>query len=193
MLTFAGLLLVTSFSKAQVKMGANPGTIGTNSGLEVEATNGNKTIVNKATGQVTIQDGTQGAGKSLTSDANGGSSWASPAVIKQNLGIAGAFRAFNTVGQAVGASTTVYVELNSETYDELNNFAIGSSPTLTVTETGTWQFNGATILYITTGSNAITFSISKSSDGGSTWTGVGSTAFVSVPTGGFQLTVGGLA
>ncbi len=62
-------------AQAQVKIGANPSAIGTSSSLEVEATNGNKTMVNKTNGQITIQDGTQGAGKVLTSDANGVASW----------------------------------------------------------------------------------------------------------------------
>jgi len=68
----AFLFGAVGISNAQVKVGANPTVIGTNSNLEVEAANGNKTIVNKANGQVTIQDGTQGSGKVLTSDANGG-------------------------------------------------------------------------------------------------------------------------
>ena len=77
-LMICGLLFVSAMARAQVKIGANPGTIGTSSGLEVEATDGNKTIVNKTTGQVTIQDGTEGAGKILTSDATGKSSWVRP-------------------------------------------------------------------------------------------------------------------
>ncbi|MCY7356353.1 MAG: hypothetical protein LH609_02595 [Rudanella sp.] len=71
------LMLLGSAANAQVKIGANAKTIGASSNLEVEAANGNKTIVDKATGQVTIKDGTQGANKVLTSDANGGSSWQS--------------------------------------------------------------------------------------------------------------------
>lgn len=80
------LWLGGTLAHAQVKIGANPGTIGSSSNLEVEATNGNKTVVNKATGQLTIQDGTQGAGKILTSDANGGSSWVAPKSGKLILG-----------------------------------------------------------------------------------------------------------
>lgn len=79
----AALVLgAASISNAQVKIGANPTTIAPSSNLEVEAGNGNKTIVNKTTGQVTIQDGTQGAGKLLMSDANGNSSWQSLAQLK---------------------------------------------------------------------------------------------------------------
>jgi hypothetical protein len=63
---------------AQVKIGSNPTTIDANNNLEVEAsTAGRKTFINKTTGQVSIVDGTQGANKVLTSDANGNASWQS--------------------------------------------------------------------------------------------------------------------
>ncbi|MHA4737674.1 hypothetical protein [Dyadobacter sp. MSC1_007] len=69
-------LAISSVSHAQVKIGSNPTTIDPNNNLEVEAsTPGRKTAINKTTGQVTITDGTQGAGKVFTSDANGGGSW----------------------------------------------------------------------------------------------------------------------
>lgn len=69
-------LLISSSLMAQVKIGSNPTTIDPNNNLEVEAsTPGRKTAINKTTGQVTIADGTQGAGKVFTSDANGGGSW----------------------------------------------------------------------------------------------------------------------
>ncbi|MDR6806962.1 hypothetical protein J2Y45_004154 [Dyadobacter sp. BE34] len=72
----AALLLGSSTAFAQVKIGTNPTTIEPNSNLEVEAsTPGRKMKVDKTTGQVTITDGTQGAGKVFTSDANGGGSW----------------------------------------------------------------------------------------------------------------------
>jgi hypothetical protein len=77
----AAMLLGSSNVFAQVKIGTNPTTIEPNSNLEVEAsTAGRKTKVDKTTGQVTIADGTQGAGKVLTSDAAGGASWQSPAI-----------------------------------------------------------------------------------------------------------------
>lgn len=70
------LLFGSSAAFAQVKIGTNPTTIEPNSNLEVEAsTPGRKTKIDKTTGQVTITDGTQGAGKVFTSDANGGGSW----------------------------------------------------------------------------------------------------------------------
>jgi hypothetical protein len=65
----------TVMSFAQVKIGANPSTIDVSSAMEVEAANGNKTVVNKTNGQLRIQDGTQGADRVLTSDANGNASW----------------------------------------------------------------------------------------------------------------------
>lgn len=69
-------LLLSSSLMAQVKIGSNPTTIDPNNNLEVEAsTPGRKTAINKTTGQVTITDGTEGAGKVFTSDANGGGSW----------------------------------------------------------------------------------------------------------------------
>ncbi|PQA56092.1 hypothetical protein [Siphonobacter curvatus] len=74
-------LLTSSSLMAQVKVGTNPTTIETNSNLEVEAsTSGRKVKVDKTTGQMTIADGTQGAGKVLGSDANGGASWQLPLV-----------------------------------------------------------------------------------------------------------------
>jgi hypothetical protein len=74
----AFVFLASSNLFAQVKIGTNPTTIDPNSNLEVEAsTAGRKTSVHKVTGQVTIQDGTQGVGKVFTSDANGGGSWQS--------------------------------------------------------------------------------------------------------------------
>ncbi len=69
------LALLGTLAHAQVKIGSNPGTIGSSSNLEIEASNGNKTSINKSTGQVTIADGTQGAGRIFTSDANGNGSW----------------------------------------------------------------------------------------------------------------------
>src|SRR3989337_1301960 len=73
---FAILVLFSTAASAQVKIGTNPTTIDPNNNLEVEAsTPGRKTSVNKTTGQVTIKDGTEGAGKILTSDAAGGASW----------------------------------------------------------------------------------------------------------------------
>lgn len=86
----AALLLGASSAFAQVKIGTNPTTIEPNSNLEVEAsTAGRKTKIDKTTGQVSIADGTQGAGKVLTSDATGGASWQNPlsgAMVNGTLG-----------------------------------------------------------------------------------------------------------
>ncbi|GLU56214.1 C1q-like domain-containing protein [Dyadobacter frigoris] len=61
---------------AQVKIGTNPTTIDAANNLEVEsATAGNKVSIDKVTGKVTIADGSQGAAKVLTSDANGVATW----------------------------------------------------------------------------------------------------------------------
>lgn len=77
MLFVAGMAAST-LSFGQVKIGTNPTTIGANNNLEVEgSTAGRKTSIDKATGKVTIKDGTEGAGKVFTSDANGGGSWQS--------------------------------------------------------------------------------------------------------------------
>ncbi len=79
----AAMLLGTSSAFAQVKIGSNPTSINAANNLEVEAsTAGRKTSVDKTTGQVTIKDGTEGAGKILTSDATGGASWQSPTTIR---------------------------------------------------------------------------------------------------------------
>ncbi|PWJ56916.1 hypothetical protein CLV98_10925 [Dyadobacter jejuensis] len=86
------LLLCGTLSFAQVKIGSNPTMITPNVNLEVEATNGSKVVIKKddgkvgigttapdaslhVVGDVKIVDGNQGAGKVLTSDANGLASW----------------------------------------------------------------------------------------------------------------------
>lgn len=58
---------------AQVKVGANPGSIGSGSSLEVEATNGKKLIVDKTDGSVTVQSLSAGSASDsvMTFDANG--------------------------------------------------------------------------------------------------------------------------
>lgn len=82
--SIVGLSALTVPSAAQVKIGTNPTTIESGSNLEVEAsTAGRKMKVNKATGQVTIADGTQGTGKILVSDSSGGASWKTP--IENNI------------------------------------------------------------------------------------------------------------
>ena len=100
--TFFFLIASTSF--AQLKLGNNPTTLGTNNNLEVEGTNSKKVAVKSDTGQlivgssntsvptgganaaviidngttngaIQIKDGNQATGKVLTSDANGLATW----------------------------------------------------------------------------------------------------------------------
>lgn len=70
------LALVTTLphaARAQVKIGANPTVIGSGSNLEVEATGGQKVIVNKADGTMIIQNAPTSTTNTflLTTDANG--------------------------------------------------------------------------------------------------------------------------
>jgi len=67
------LVLLGGAARAQVKIGANPATIGASSGLEVEAANGKKVIVNKADGSVVIENVPAGisSDKYMTVDASG--------------------------------------------------------------------------------------------------------------------------
>ncbi|PMD96199.1 hypothetical protein BWI97_12970 [Siphonobacter sp. BAB-5405] len=58
---FLAALMTSSTLFAQVKVGSNPTTIGSNANLEVEATNGNKTVVQKDNGNVGIGTATPGA------------------------------------------------------------------------------------------------------------------------------------
>lgn len=72
-LTLAAVALFST-AQAQVKIGANPTSIGTTSNLEVEATNGQKVFTNKTDGTLTIQNtpvSTNTADKMLGVDATG--------------------------------------------------------------------------------------------------------------------------
>jgi hypothetical protein len=71
----AFLFGAVGISNAQVKIGSNPTTIGTNSHLEVEGTTAGKFTITKDSSKVIIMDGSQGIGKVLTSDANGKATW----------------------------------------------------------------------------------------------------------------------
>ncbi|WP_254411173.1 hypothetical protein [Dyadobacter diqingensis] len=89
---------------AQVKIGTNPTTINAANNLEVEATAaGRITSVDKTTGQVTIKDGTEGMGKLLSSDANGGASWKNASTL--NIPIT-AFTGYNTTDVLITTATT---------------------------------------------------------------------------------------
>ncbi|MGM9512391.1 hypothetical protein ACS5NO_31955 [Larkinella sp. GY13] len=78
-LAIIALFTSTLVAQAQVKIGTNPTVAAPTSNLEVEASTPNRKVkVDKTTGQLTIQDGTEGTGKILTSDAVGGASWQLP-------------------------------------------------------------------------------------------------------------------
>jgi hypothetical protein len=131
-------LLVSSVSFAQVKIGSNPTTIDPNNNLEVEAsTPGRKTAINKTTGQMTITDGTQGAGKVFTSDANGGGSWqaAGPSVYVE---------ASNAGAQTIiGGSEFNRIVMPTEIIDIGNNYDPATSQ-FTVPTTGYYMVMGRT-------------------------------------------------
>lgn len=123
---------------AQVKIGTNPTTIEPNSNLEVEAsTAGRKMKVDKTTGQVSIADGTEGAGKVFTSDAAGGGSWqaAGPSVYVE---------ASNTGSQTiVGGSGFNRIIMPTEIVDIGNNYNPATSQ-FTVPATGYYMVMGRT-------------------------------------------------
>lgn len=107
-LALTSLLIQSNAAWAQVKIGSNHTVIGSSSNLEIEAANGKKTIVDKATGQVTIQDGTEGAGKVLTSDATGKASWVSVSQGNTFLTATGTFTCpFNGATGATGLATGI--------------------------------------------------------------------------------------
>jgi hypothetical protein len=139
----AFLFGAVGISNAQVKIGTNPTTIEATSNLEVEAsTAGRKVKVDKTTGQMTIADGTQGNGKVLTSDANGGASW-------QNGGAnCGSFEATRSTAQTVdilnnSTPPTTLVATN-EVFDPLNAYD-ASTGSYTVPATGYYSFSGAAV------------------------------------------------
>ncbi len=55
----AAFMLTSSSLFAQIKIGANSTTIGTNSNLEVEATNANKTVITKDAGKLIVDGNAQ--------------------------------------------------------------------------------------------------------------------------------------
>ena len=130
----AALLLGSSAAFAQVKIGTNPTTIEPNSNLEVEAsTAGRKMKVDKTTGQVSIADGTQGAGKVFTSDANGGGSWQQVPAQRTDVML--------TVNgsQSIGGVTTTF-DFANEPYDRGGNFDLGTN-VFTAPSAGLYLFN----------------------------------------------------
>lgn len=115
---------------AQVKVGANPGTISTNSVLDVEGTSGTRAVIlqngnmgvgttspgtkleinnGSTAGAIKIVDGTQGASKVLMSDANGVGTWQTPASIRTTI-----IGTFPSTGQTIipnGSSSPIYSQV----------------------------------------------------------------------------------
>ena len=154
-MVWLAMLCTTSVLYAQVKVGSSPTTIGTNVNLEVEATNGNKTVIKKDIGDVGIGtaaptnklhvispadplklEGVQnGAGTPLIIDANG--------VVKKQTLPAPTLRA------SVGLSASYDAALGG-TYKPIpfdlvtnndGNFST-SSHLYTVSNAGTYQISG---------------------------------------------------
>jgi hypothetical protein len=139
-LVFTIALTASSASFAQVKIGSNPTTIEPNSNLEVEAsTPGRKMKVDKTTGQVSIADGTEGAGKIFTSDAVGGGSWQSVSLIA----FAAAQGARENFPQSANAGLLGTVTFPGETTDPTNSFT-PSTGTFVTPVTGHYVLFGST-------------------------------------------------
>lgn len=139
----ATMLLTASSVMAQVKIGTNPTTIGATNNLEVEgATSGRKTAIDKTTGQVTIKDGTEGANKVFTSDANGGGSWQAIA-IQSAPAMLSVFKSTNT-NQALGAGGTfTKVDFGGKFFDKNTNFDLATdSFTVPANASGYYQLSG---------------------------------------------------
>jgi hypothetical protein len=137
-LAILSLVIVGFAVQAQVKIGSNPTTIEAQSNLEVEASTPNRKVkVDKTSGQVTIQDGTEGIGKVLTSDAVGGASWQSPAAQTTQTWI----KATNTTSstQAVGLSgSPTVLDFISEVADRSNEFNV-TTDKATMSTSGLYQ------------------------------------------------------
>lgn len=110
---------------AQQKIGTNPTTISSNTNLEIEATNGSKLKVSSDTGKVTIADGTQGAGKILTSDSNGVASWKDQGnatvivdgiVVNPNSNIFFSSASYNDVGVSINFPKAGVYSVKSQLY-----------------------------------------------------------------------------
>lgn len=158
------MLLGSSAAFAQVKIGTNPTSINAANNLEVEAsTTGRKTSIDKTTGQVTIKDGTEGAKKVLTSDANGGASWQNAAC--------GSFEATGAsqivpINNLITDPYTVLIP-NTETFDPLNAFNPATGEYV-VPATGMYIFKASGGDYITgvvTGSRNSTIAIISAQKG----------------------------
>jgi len=125
---------------AQVKIGSNPTTIDPNNNLEVEAsTPGRKTSIHKTTGQVTIQDGTEGTGKIFTSDAVGGGSWQSVSL----TAFAASQGGRENFPQSPNTGLLGTITFPGETTDPTNSFT-PSTGTFVTPATGHYMLFGST-------------------------------------------------
>jgi hypothetical protein len=130
----AAVVLSSSSVFAQVKIGTNPTTIEPNSNLEVEAsTAGRKMKVDKTTGQVSITDGTQGAGKIFTSDAVGGGSWQQ--VPAQSTDVMLSVNGLQSINGAIAK-----FNFTAAVYDRGGNFDL-TTDIFTATTAGLYLFN----------------------------------------------------
>ncbi|WP_229216526.1 hypothetical protein [Dyadobacter sp. 3J3] len=135
----ACMLFSSSAVFAQVKIGTNPTVIDPANNLEVESsTAGNKVSVDKTTGKVTIADGSQGVGKILTSDANGGASW--QAVSTQDSPVL--FSVVNSINQTGSFQTIDKADFGTKHFDKNNSFNLGTdSFTIPANGTGLYQLS----------------------------------------------------
>ncbi|CAG5000580.1 hypothetical protein DYBT9275_02491 [Dyadobacter sp. CECT 9275] len=139
--TFAAMLFSSATLFAQVKIGTNPTTIEATSNLEVEASTPNRQVkVDKTTGQLTIKDGTEGTGKVLISDANGGAAWTL---------LTSAFRMTSITDQGITSGTGVYylVTFTAAPLDQDAGCTTGASSRYTVKQAGTYTVLGSINFY----------------------------------------------
>ncbi len=102
-----------------------------NVGIGTASAPGAKLEVN---GDIKITDGTQAAGKVLTSNASGLASWQLPVGVSSNTG----FSATNSAGQNITSGTQPFVILDYEEYDDGGNF---SSSGYTAPADGVYHFD----------------------------------------------------
>ena len=158
---FAGALLFGSSSVfAQVKIGTNPTTIGSNSNLEVEASNSKKVIVNKTSGTVVIENTPMGAltDSIVTVDASGNIKAYTKQMLKKKLGMSGSGSMASGGSQPlpVGVSTVpnfvttlldeeAQIDLTNDLFDVKVPGIYTISSTVAVTIPGTGQSANVTV------------------------------------------------
>ncbi|KAB7726500.1 hypothetical protein F5984_24605 [Rudanella paleaurantiibacter] len=151
-LLLAGLLLLPEASRAQVKIGNNYTTIGSNSNLEVEATNGKKVIVNKADGSMVIETtptstsasdkllAVDGAGKVVTVDRTTVISSVSATgtlPVAPYIRLEGTFPYQTNIGYNGSLSSTGTIKGLSTTFSNLINYN-SSTGDITITSPGVY-------------------------------------------------------